>query len=458
MNSQNHKKMPPKAPSNFQTIFAEEILAFWSFLTSNWIYLLPSVFLACVLIYIVRPLPPRHLTIATGQPHTTADIVGHKYQEYFHQHGVELELVPTKGAEENIRLLSQGKVDSVFSQGGIDLSDSAQNVVSLGAIAYQPLWLFYHGPESNKVDLNEFLLNRKTSINIEGSGTRVLVDQVLAAQGVDLVKSNLLTLNTADSLQAFKTKKIDAIFLVGNMESQNVREIAALEDVHPYSFQLAEAYAKKFRYLDPIVLPVGALSFHPVLPQNEVHMISTTLDVLTTNHLHPALQLLFLEAAEDFDQKRVSFFSNGHFPLYMDIRIPESNVAQRFFKKGSPALWGRVPFWAASLFDEVWFYLIAIGAIVIPLFSFVPSYRKQHADLSIESCYNELRAIENEIAWARTASVFDKSAMIDRIDLLNEKVHGLWIPTGNRSAYYDLRSAINIVREDVLADFKNFEA
>jgi hypothetical protein len=181
-------------------------------------------------------------------------------------------------------------------------------------------------------------------------------------------------------------------------------------------------------------------------------MIATTLDILTTDKMHPALQLLFMEATIDFERKRVSYFSPGKFPTYMDTRIPESDVARRFFKEGSPFLWGYVPFWVASLFDEVWFYLIAIGAIVIPVIGFWPSYRKTHAVLSIESCYNELRLIETEISLARQEAGGVKAEMLYRIDQLKDKVRELWVPTGNRSAYYDLRAAINIVREDIVAE------
>lgn len=177
-------------------------------------------------------------------------------------------------------------------------------------------------------------------------------------------------------------------------------------------------------------------------------MLSTTVDILTTNHLHPAIQLLFLEAASDFDRNRTSFFSNGKFPAYMDNRIPESDVARRYFKEGTPLLWGYVPFWLASLFDEIWFYLLAIGAIVIPAISLLPSYRKNHAVLSIESCYGQLRQIEN--ALLKKDARANAAALLQQINDLSLQVRKLWVPTGNRTAYYDLRSAVNIVRVDIL--------
>lgn len=400
----NNKKMPPKAPGNFQAVVVEELLAFWSFLLSNWMYIVPGLLLVLALLYVVRPMPPKTLTIATGQPHSTSDVVGHRYRDFFRQHGVDLKLVASNGAEENLTLLAEGKVDAIFTQGGLTLPEEARHFLSLGSVVYQPLWLFHYQADNVDPDLNRFLAGKKTSINIPGSSTQAMVLPLLKAQGIDSNAFNLLALNTKESVAAFKDRKIDALFLVGAMASQNIQEIAQYPGVQMYSFNLATAYAKRFQYLDPVVLPSGTFDLHPVLPAKDVQMVATTLDILITEKMHPALQLLFMEATDDFERKRVNYFAPGKFPTYMDTRIAESDVARRFFKEGSPFLWGYAPFWVASLFDELWFYLIAIGAIVIPVIGFWPSYRKTHAVLSIESCYDELRGIENEMSRVRKLS------------------------------------------------------
>ena len=59
MNKNRGKRLPPKVSGNYGEILAEELMAFWSFLVSNWMYILPGLILAAVLIYFVRPLPPK---------------------------------------------------------------------------------------------------------------------------------------------------------------------------------------------------------------------------------------------------------------------------------------------------------------------------------------------------------------------------------------------------------------
>lgn len=455
MDPLHNKKLPPRAPSNFRSVVVEEALAFWSFLSSHWLFVLPSLLLIAVLIYVVRPLPPNSLTIATGQPLSTADVVGQRYREFFKKHGVDLQLIESRGAEENLILLAEGKVDAVFSQGGLTLPEDAKHFRSLGSVVYQPLWLFHFQTDNVDPDLNRFLMGKQVSVNIPGSSTRAMTQPLLEAQGIDITAPNFLKMGTHDSVAALKERKIDAMFLVGAMASKNVQEISQYPGIQMYSFNLATAYAKRFPYLDPVTLSAGTFNLHPIVPKADVHMIATTLDILTSERMHPALHLLFMEATDDFERKRVSYFAPGKFPAYMDSRIPESDVARRFFKEGSPFLWGYVPFWVASLFDELWFYILAIGAIVIPLIGFLPSYRKTHAVLSIEACYDELRLIEKEISRAKASPEGVQTGLLAQVDRLKDRVRRLWVPTGNRGAYYDLRAAINIVREDLVVELQH---
>jgi len=449
------KKPLPKVSRNYREIIADELLAFWASLVSNWMFILPSILVIVVLVHLVRPMPPATVRIATGQPNSTSEVIGQQFREAFAKHHVKLELIPSSGAQENIKLIESGQVDAAFSQGGVDLGEHGGVLRSLGSIAYQPLWLFYRGPEVKQQDLNHFLKDRTVSLNIPGSGSRVLAEQILQAHEINIDTPRFVTMNASESLKALHKGEIDAMFVVAGMESRNVLDLLESPGIHVFDFNMADAYARRFKYLDAIVLPRGALDLSPVSPSTNINLLATTVDILATDQLHPAIQLLFLDAARNFDEKRATFFSmDGKFPTYMDTRIPESEVARRFFKEGTPFLWGYAPYWIASLFDEIWFYLLAFGAIAIPALSFLPNYRKTHAELTLEECYSALRAIEIEMAQARTVKNYDYQGLLHRLDTLKLRVRSLWIPTGNRQFYYDLRAAVNIVRDDLLADMK----
>ena len=452
--------IPPNVGRNYREIAVEEALALLSFVRHNWYFVFPVVIAVLAVLYLVRPLPPSKIRLATGQPNSTFQVIGEHYKEYFKRQNVELELVSSSGAIENNRLLLEGQVDAIFSQGGVKIYDPDDSIRSLGSMSYQPLWLFYKGKAvAPETKLADFLRNRKTSINIVGSGTRILSESILKLHKIDPEGLAFESFTTQQSMTAMKAGEIDAMFLVAGVESKNLQDLILSPGIQIFNFELADAYTKRLHYLTPVVVPKGVVHFDPISPPAAVNLVATTVTLLGTENLHPALQLLFLEAASEYDRNRLVVF-NGEvdFPAYTDNMVPQSEVAKRFYKKGSPFLWGHSPYWVASLFDEIWFYLLAIGAIVIPIVSFVPSYRKSHSESSIEECYTALRQIEEQLLQENDALALNE--LLGHLEALKVRVWHLWVPSGNRPAYYDLRSALLSVEADLqtkLADVRKSE-
>ena len=169
-----HKKphTDPKIIQHLRHAIHQEWHANLSLLKFQWPFVLLFVVGLATLIYLARPFPPTHLKLATGQPNSSLEALGKKYVDHFKQNGVQLELVRTAGAHENIDMLKQGKVDAAFSVGGIELGEGAEDIVSLGSVEYQPFWLFYRGQEYDGSNPTQFFSGKKLSINIPGSGTR----------------------------------------------------------------------------------------------------------------------------------------------------------------------------------------------------------------------------------------------------------------------------------------------
>jgi TRAP-type uncharacterized transport system substrate-binding protein len=87
------------------------------------------------------PPPPRHVVMATGQPGGSYDVLGKKYAAFFDKKGITLELLPTKGAEENVAHLVDRKdpVQVAFVQAGAFNAHEVTGVESLGTISYDPI-------------------------------------------------------------------------------------------------------------------------------------------------------------------------------------------------------------------------------------------------------------------------------------------------------------------------------
>ena len=152
----------------------DELRALAAFLRFQWLWVVVFILGIAFFLHEIRPFPPRTVTIATGQPNSTYEDLGVWYEQYFARHGVKLIRQQTDGAVENLQKLNAGEVDVAFSQGGIPAPKGAP-ILSLGSIQYEPLWLFYRGPEFNGTDPLEFLKKKKLSVGAERSGTRALV-------------------------------------------------------------------------------------------------------------------------------------------------------------------------------------------------------------------------------------------------------------------------------------------
>lgn len=122
----------------------------------------------------VAPAPPDHITIATGSTNGAYYAFGKAYSKMLQKYGITLEVINTAGSVENLQLLDKddGGVDVAFLQGGIHPLNQSDNIISLGSLYYEPLWIFHNaGPGIN--ELSE-LRGKRLAVGREGSGTKVM--------------------------------------------------------------------------------------------------------------------------------------------------------------------------------------------------------------------------------------------------------------------------------------------
>ena len=109
------------------------------------------------------PQPPRTVTLATGPAGSAYAEFGQRYAQTLARDGIRVQLLATDGPVANLQALREGRADVAFVRGGSDdMSDEASaGIMSLGALFYEPLWLFYRpqafqapaedaSPEANK--------------------------------------------------------------------------------------------------------------------------------------------------------------------------------------------------------------------------------------------------------------------------------------------------------------------
>ena len=312
---------------------------------------LVGIAVIAVVNHYIEPAPPRDITISTGMEGGSYATYAEWYRQILGREKVNLELLPSSGAVENLTRLRDpsSRVDVGFVQGGTSSKSEAPNLVSLGALFYNPLWVFYRGPETHD-DLSQFK-GRKINIGPEGSGGRKFAIDLLEASKTAEPPTALLDLANAAAAKELMEGKIDAVMIFGTPDNPIVQELFKKEGVKLLSFSQAEAYTRIFPALSHVILPAGLLDLAKKKPAADVHLLATTTNLVARNTLHPALVYLLLDAASEVHSGGGWVHKPGEFPSPKAQDFPLSDQAERFYESGRPFMFDYLPFWVATFVD-----------------------------------------------------------------------------------------------------------
>jgi TRAP-type uncharacterized transport system substrate-binding protein len=425
---------------------------FVQFLRETWPLLL-LLFAGLMLVWwLADPPPPKRILMATGAEGGSYQMLAKKYVDYFAKRGVTLELVPSLGAQENIARLSDRKdpVQAAFVQAGIHNPTGIAGILSLGSVAYEPMWFFYRGPVLDASDFHfqndrfKKLLSMKTSIGDVGSGTHSQAVNILKAAGLEQRIPQLLTLPSADGVNALLLGEIDVIFLVDQLESPNIQKLLSDPKLNLIGFNRAEAYTRILPYLEILTVPAASFSLVRDFPPQTIQLLSTTTQLLVDDRMHPALQYLFLEAATAINGKQSFFAKRREFPMFNHSAFPESIVATRFEKSGLPPVMNYLPFWVAEFVHRMFILIVPFLAFAYPIVSSMPNYRYKRVQARINKMYGALWTFEQDLAARFDPSQCD--AYISKINQMEADALSMKVPKKMASDYYSLRSSMDYVR------------
>jgi TRAP-type uncharacterized transport system substrate-binding protein len=425
---------------------------FVQFLRETWPLLL-LLFAGLMLVWwLADPPPPKRILMATGTEGGSYQMLAKKYVDYFAKKGVTLELVPSRGAQENIARLSDRKdsVQAAFVQAGIYNPNGIAGIESLGSVAYEPIWFFYRGPALEAVDFHlqgdrfKKLLSKKTSIGDVGSGTHSQALHLLKAAGLEHYIPQFLTLSSAEGISALLRGEIDVLFLVDQLESPNIQKLLNTPGLNLLGFNRVEAFARILPYLEILTVPTGSFSLTRDFPPQTIRLLSTTTQLLVDDRMHPALQYLFLEAAEAINGKQSFFAKRGEFPKFNRSAFPESVVATRFEKSGVPPIMDYLPFWVAEFVHRMFILVLPFMVFAYPVISRLPNYRSRRVQVRIQKMYGILWGFEQELAVNFDPALCDE--YIKQVNQMEAEALTLKVPKSMASDYYSLRSSMDYVR------------
>ena len=211
--------------------------------------------------------------------------------------------------------------------------------------------------------------------------------------------TSLQALDADDGAQALLAGTVDAVFCTSDSTSgQTLRTLIRSPDVHLMSMEQADAYTRRFNYLNKLRLPEGSIDLGKNMPPGDVWLIGPTVELVARPGLNAAVSDLLLEAAGEVHGKAGIFQNQGEFPAPLVHEYRISPDALRYYKSGKAFLYREMPFWLASLANRILVAFVPIILVLIPGLKLIPTVYRWRSQLRIYRWYRKLLALERELA------------------------------------------------------------
>jgi uncharacterized protein len=397
----------------------------------------------------VEPAPPRHITIATGQRTGAYYEMGQQYSRILARYGITLDVKPTSGSVENLKLIADKNsgIDVIFKQSGVGGDNLPDNLVSLGSLFYEPIWVFHRSelPVRHLSDLK----GKKISVGIEGSGTRELSLQLLALNGVTRENSRFFQLNNKEAHDKLLSGEIDAAFFIVAYREHAGRQVLHSPAVKLLNMRRADAYTTRFHFLSSLILPEGAAYFEENIPDKDTQLLASLAHLVVRKDFHPALIDLMLMAAGQASFQGGLFEKPDEFPSPKYVDLPLSEDARRYYEEGMPFLQQYLPFWIANFLSRMKIMLVPLVALLFPIIKLLPPVYQWRMRSRIFRWYDLLMEIDLQIL--RGDCVDRKTDCLSSLDVIEKQVAQVSVPRGFHRELYDMRVHIELLREKLVS-------
>jgi TRAP transporter TAXI family solute receptor len=417
-------------------------------------FLLLGVLLLALAYWWLDPMPPKKITLATGPAQSAYDEFGKRYARQLAKQGIQVQLLPSQGSEENLSLLKEGRADIGFVKGGSGKApaDQESELESMGSLFLEPVWLFYRHEAARKLKRDATLSalsdlkGLRVNVGTDGSGVPSLMDKLFEVNRIDKASMTLSHLQQTPSVVAFLSGDLDALVFASAPESLLVQMLLQTPGVQLMDFAQSEAYSRRFSFVTPVTLPRGVVDLANDVPTQDMHLIASTTTLIARQEVHPALLQLFSQASIKL-HGRAGWFNRAHeFPRLGNLEYPMAQEAERTIRNGVPLLQRYLPYTLANLMERMWLALGIILAILLPLSRIVPPVYQFRIRSRVFRWYRQLRDIEEKMLANKGSS----SELLEAINHLDARVGKINVPLSYADQLYSLRNHIDMVRNKLL--------
>jgi len=432
------------------------------------------------------------IVIAAGNPQYAE--LANRYRDDLRQYGVEVEVRRTTRVKDKEgrstlrplegRLTLRALVDddsgltAAFVKG--DLVGSLQGRLasekqkgrhaeysklrSVGRLFYEPVWVFTRGdlPINTLRDLK----GKRIILGTRDSGSRGIARQLLNANGVIGNAATYIDEELPADAAPLLSGAADAAIVVLAADTDRIQRLLRVPNIRLMDFTLeADAYTNRFPALSKVVLRQGAVEFDPLLPTDDITLLSTTVALVVRPDMQPALVSLLTHAVvhnpkSGFDKNGdpVLFYRAGEFPSGSDPEFEVANEARVVYKSGelpvvlktlAPKAYSMgVPFAYTAYMNTHWTTLVGllgVLALLLPLTRALPALYVWMVRRRLVYWYRQLKALERNLDSGGAS--YDAGALQAEFERIETHVRQIRVPLYYANQLYDLRGHIDLVRQ-----------
>jgi TRAP transporter TAXI family solute receptor len=400
------------------------------------------------LVLVLKPAIQRTIIITTGADNGIYRGFAERYAPLLKREGITLDIRSSSGSVENYQRLKNpdSEYEVGFIQSGTTTPSEADQLQTIAAVSYEPIWVFYRGDAT--VDRLVQLRGKRIAIGVPGSGLFNVSKVLLGYSGVTAVNSSLQEMDAPAAYQGLENGRLDAAFFIGRPDAV-MQQTLLHSNLKLMSFVQADALVQKFPSLSKVTFPRASTSIVDDLPPADVTLLAATALLVSKDAMHPALVYLLLDVAKAVHGGEDYFTPLGAFPNLNTSEFPISDESTRYFKAGRPFLQRYLPFWLASFVERRLLILVPFLALLVGLLQALPRMAESRMRNRLVIWYREIKSLEDEIWGNKQPTQQQIAQWRDEIEDIDANASQIRIPYRYFKDVYALKQAIAVVRNRI---------
>lgn len=402
------------------------------------------------------PLPPKIVTIATGNLQTNYANLATRYRDYLDTKGIRADLA--SGSVNSVAsTASANQIDDLagFALGlknSVTLAISASakeddNLVSLAAIERHPVWVFTRLPALNSTTQLRGLRVGSAAV---GTTTRKLAELLLAHAGLNASDVVLVESENKQGTNDLIDGKLDAFIAVANSDSDIVRLLTRSPGIQLLGIDRVAALVAREPRLKPFVMPQGSIELRGDIPSRDLTMVAGNLHLMVNAGMHPALQRTLIDAAYELHEAPTFLQRQGEFPSLRNLDFVASPATRAMASGQRPWMEQFLPYRWAQLAELLLYAVLPILLITSIVLAWIPHFFEWRVNALLQNHYGELKFLETEIEPTAAGRPLDIKSLLQRLDQMEQQIVALDLPDQFSNRWYTLRAHLADARARLL--------